>query len=147
MLVDDIGDVTITNDGATILKRLEIQHPAAKVRLLSLHNSPLPFVLPNAPTFLKLFDPICSLFPQILVELADLQDSEVGDGTTSVVIIASELLRKGSELVRQKIHPTSIIGGFRMAMREAVKYIEETLSLPVDKLGKVRFFLDFFRQI
>lgn len=59
MLVDDIGDVTITNDGATILKQLEVKHPAAKV----------------------------------LVELAQLQDKEIGDGTTSVVIIASELLR------------------------------------------------------
>lgn len=52
------------------------------------------------------------------MELADLQDNEVGDGTTSVVIIASELLRKANDLVRQKIHPTSIISGFRLAMRE-----------------------------
>ena len=59
MLVDDIGDVTITNDGATILKMLEVEHPAAKV----------------------------------LVELAELQDREVGDGTTSVVIVAAELLK------------------------------------------------------
>ena len=59
MLVDDIGDVTITNDGATILKQLEVKHPAAKV----------------------------------LVELAQLQDKEIGDGTTSVVIIAAELLK------------------------------------------------------
>ena len=59
MLVDDIGDVVITNDGATILKQLEVEHPAAKV----------------------------------LVELADLQDQEVGDGTTSVVLIAAELLK------------------------------------------------------
>lgn len=59
MLVDDIGDVTITNDGATILKKLEVQHPAARV----------------------------------LVDLAQLQDDEVGDGTTSVVIIAAELLK------------------------------------------------------
>jgi T-complex protein 1 subunit alpha len=59
MLVDDIGDVTITNDGATILKLLEVQHPAAKV----------------------------------LVELAEMQDSEVGDGTTSVVLLAAELLK------------------------------------------------------
>jgi len=102
MLVDDIGDVTITNDGATILSLLEVQHPAAK----------------------------------ILVELADQQDKAVGDGTTSVVVAAAELLKKGNELVRQKIHPTSIIAGYRMAMREAVKYIQNELSIPVDSLGQ-----------
>ncbi len=55
---------------------------------------------------------------QILVELAELQDQEVGDGTTSVVIVAAELLKRANELVRNKIHPTSIIGGYRIAMRE-----------------------------
>merc|ERR1712147_234971 len=73
MLVDDIGDVTITNDGATILKLLEVEHPAAK----------------------------------ILCELADLQDQEVGDGTTSVVIIAAELLKNANNLIKHKLHPTS----------------------------------------
>ncbi|QHO04356.1 T-complex protein 1 subunit alpha [Arachis hypogaea] len=102
MLVDDIGDVTITNDGATILKMLEVEHPAAKV----------------------------------LVELAELQDREVGDGTTSVVIVAAELLKRANDLVRNKIHPTSIISGYRLAMREACKYVEEKLSVKVDKLGK-----------
>ena len=62
--------------------------------------------------------------PQILVELADLQDREVGDGTTSVVILAAELLRRANDLVRNKIHPTSIIGGYRLAMRESVKFLE-----------------------
>merc|ERR1712013_705540 len=90
MMVDDIGDVTITNDGATILQLLEVEHPAAKV----------------------------------LVELAALQDEEVGDGTTSVVIIAAELLKNADELVKQKIHPTSIIAGYRLAMKESVKYIK-----------------------
>jgi T-complex protein 1 subunit alpha len=56
--------------------------------------------------------------PQILVELAELQDQEVGDGTTSVVIVAAELLKRANELVRAKIHPTSIISGYRLAMRE-----------------------------
>ena len=56
--------------------------------------------------------------PQILVELAGLQDQEVGDGTTSVVIFAAELLRRANDLVRNKIHPTSIITGYRLAMRE-----------------------------
>jgi chaperonin GroEL (HSP60 family) len=56
--------------------------------------------------------------PQILVELAELQDQEVGDGTTSVVIVAAEILKRANDLVRNKIHPTSIISGFRLAMRE-----------------------------
>ncbi|XP_065897765.1 T-complex protein 1 subunit alpha-like [Dysidea avara] len=102
MLVDDIGDVTVTNDGATILKLLEVEHPAAKV----------------------------------LVELADLQDQEVGDGTTSVVIVAAELLKCADELVKYRIHPTSIISGYRLACREACKYISDQLSCSVDSLGK-----------
>ena len=101
MLVDDIGDVTITNDGATILKMLEVNHPAAKV----------------------------------LVELADLQDQEVGDGTTSVVIIASELLKRANELVKSKIHPTTVMSGFRLAMREAVKYVKSNMITCVSELG------------
>jgi len=101
MMVDDIGDVTITNDGATILKLLEVEHPAAKV----------------------------------LVELAQLQDEEVGDGTTSVVIIAAELLKNADELVKQKIHPTSIIAGYRLASKEACKYIKENLTYSVESLG------------
>lgn len=102
MLVDDIGDVTITNDGATILKLLEVEHPAAKV----------------------------------LVELADLQDQEVGDGTTSVVIIAAELLKNADELVKCNIHPTSIISGYRLACKEACKYIQDHLTFSVDELGR-----------
>eukprot|EP00005_Dracoamoeba_jomungandri_P008234 CAMPEP_0174272826 /NCGR_PEP_ID=MMETSP0439-20130205/52531_1 /TAXON_ID=0 /ORGANISM="Stereomyxa ramosa, Strain Chinc5" /LENGTH=498 /DNA_ID=CAMNT_0015363619 /DNA_START=139 /DNA_END=1635 /DNA_ORIENTATION=- len=102
MLVDDIGDVTITNDGATILKLLEVEHPAAKV----------------------------------LVDLADLQDQEVGDGTTTVVILASELLKRANELVKHKIHPTSIISGFRLASKEACKYIKEHLEVHIDTVGK-----------
>jgi len=66
MLVDEIGDVTITNDGATILRQLEVEHPAAKT----------------------------------MVELSQLQDKEVGDGTTSVVIIAAELLKRANELIK-----------------------------------------------
>ena len=61
---------------------------------------------------------------QVLVELAQLQDEEVGDGTTSVVIIAAELLKNADELVKQKIHPTSIIAGYKVACKEAVKYIQ-----------------------
>eukprot|EP00967_Tisochrysis_lutea_P013659 scaffold15270_cov21-Tisochrysis_lutea.AAC.1 len=55
---------------------------------------------------------------EILVELAELQDAEVGDGTTSVVILAAELLKRANELVRNRIHPTNIISGYRLAMRE-----------------------------
>lgn len=102
MLVDDIGDVTVTNDGATILRLLEVEHPAARV----------------------------------LVELAQLQDEEVGDGTTSVVIIAAELLKNADELVKQKIHPTSIISGYRLACKEACKYIQEHLTFSVEELGR-----------
>ncbi|KAI0220230.1 T-complex protein 1 subunit alpha [Lamellibrachia satsuma] len=102
MLVDDIGDVTITNDGATILRLLEVEHPAAK----------------------------------ILVELAQLQDEEVGDGTTSVVIIAAELLKNADELVKCKIHPTSIISGYRLACKEACKYIQENMTVSTEELGR-----------
>lgn len=102
MLVDDIGDVQITNDGATILNLLEVEHPAGKV----------------------------------LVDLAKLQDEEVGDGTTSVVLIAAELLKNAEELVQNKIHPTSIISGYRLACKEACKYVQENLTLSVDTLGR-----------
>merc|ERR1719409_1240940 len=102
MLVDDIGYVTITNDGATILQQLEVEHPAAKV----------------------------------LVDLANLQDTEVGDGTTSVVIIAAELLKRANELVKSKIHPTTIMSGYRIAMKESLKWIQANLSMKVDALGE-----------
>lgn len=102
MMVDDIGDVTVTNDGATILSLLEVEHPAGR----------------------------------ILVELAQQQDKEVGDGTTSVVIVAAELLRRANELVKNRIHPTTIISGYRLALREAMRYMESTLSTKVDALGR-----------
>lgn len=72
----------------------------------------------------------------MLVELAQLQDDEVGDGTTSVVILAAELLKNADELVKQKIHPTSIISGYRLACKEACKYIAEHLTAPVDELDR-----------
>ncbi|KAG1826971.1 chaperonin Cpn60/TCP-1 family [Suillus subaureus] len=102
MLVDNIGEVTISNDGATILSLLSVEHPAGK----------------------------------IFVDLAQKQDKEVGDGTTSVVIIASELLRRANELVKAKIHPTTIITGYRLACREAVKFMQDQLSIKVDSLGR-----------
>ncbi|EDN10821.1 T-complex protein 1 subunit alpha [Histoplasma capsulatum] len=102
MMVDDIGDVTVTNDGATILSLLDIEHPAGK----------------------------------ILVDLAKQQDKEVGDGTTSVVLIAAELLRRANELMKNRIHPTTIITGYRLALREAVKYMNENISTKVEHLGR-----------
>lgn len=73
---------------------------------------------------------------KVLVDLAELQDQEVGDGTTSVVIIAAELLKNADNLVKQKIHPTSVISGFRWACKLACKYIQENLSISTEDLGK-----------
>lgn len=98
MLVDNYGEMTITNDGATILKQLEVSHPAAKV----------------------------------LVDLSDLQDQEVGDGTTTVVLLAAELLRRGNMLIEQGVHPTWVVTSFKSAAKEAVKYIQKRLTFNVD---------------
>lgn len=97
-----IQEVTISNDGATILSLLAVEHPAGRV----------------------------------FVDLAQKQDKEVGDGTTSVVLIAAELLRRANELVKQKIHPTTIITGYRLACREACKFMQDQLSVKVDALGR-----------
>lgn len=101
-LVDDIGEVTVTNDGATILSLLDVQHPAG----------------------------------EILVQLAQQQDREVGDGTTSVVIFATELLRRANDLVKNKIHPTTIINGYRLALKEATNFVTQILSTPTAQLGR-----------
>lgn len=102
MLVDEVGDVVVTNDGATILKRLDVEHPAGRM----------------------------------LVDLAQLQDQEIGDGTTSVVILAAELLKRAHDLIVQGIHATNIIAGYKLAMREACNYLKSNLSVRVDTLGK-----------
>lgn len=73
---------------------------------------------------------------KIFVDLAQKQDKEVGDGTTSVVIIGAELLRRANELVKAKIHPTTIITGYRLACKEAVKFLQDQLSIKVDTLGR-----------
>ena len=91
MLVDSMGDIVITNDGATILKELDIEHPAAKM----------------------------------IVEVAKTQDNECGDGTTSAVVIAGELLKKSEALIEENVHPTVISNGFRLAAHEAVKILKE----------------------
>ncbi len=98
----DTQEVTISNDGATILSLLSVEHPAGR----------------------------------IFVDLAQKQDKEVGDGTTSVVIIAAELLRRANELVKAKIHPTTIITGYRLACREAVRFMQDQLSVKVEQLGR-----------
>ena len=85
MLVSELGDIVITNDGATILEEMNVEHPVAK----------------------------------IMVDIAKTQDKEVGDGTTTVVIMAGELLRGAGELLEQGIHPTTIIRGYKMAANKA----------------------------
>jgi thermosome len=97
MLVDSFGDVTITNDGRTILDEMDIQHPAAKM----------------------------------LVEVAKTQDKEAGDGTTSSVIVAGELLAKAEELIDKNIHPTIIIEGYKQAAEKALETLNK-IALPID---------------
>lgn len=70
------------------------------------------------------------------MQLAQLQDAEVGDGTTSVVILAAELLKRANELIKMKVHPTNIISGFKIAAKEACSYIENKLAVSVEKLGE-----------
>jgi len=91
MLVSSIGDVTITNDGVTILDEMEIEHPAAKM----------------------------------MVEIAKTQEEEVGDGTTTAVVLAGELLKKSEELLDQNIHPILIAKGFKMASTKALEILDE----------------------
>jgi len=90
MLVDSLGDVTITNDGATILKEIDVQHPAAKM----------------------------------LVEISKSTDNEVGDGTTSVVVLAGALLEQAESLIEQDVHPTIIVDGYRKAANKAKQFIK-----------------------
>jgi thermosome len=91
MLVDSLGDVTITNDGATILKEIDVQHPAAKM----------------------------------LVEIAKTTDNEVGDGTTSAVVLAGGLLENAESLLTQDVHPTIIVDGYRKAAKKAKQYLQD----------------------
>jgi thermosome len=91
MLVASFGDVTITNDGATILKEMDVQNPAAKM----------------------------------MVEVAKAQDQEVGDGTTTAVVLASELLTKAEDLIGKDVHPTVIVDGYRQATEKALQVLQE----------------------
>ena len=97
MLVSGIGDVVITNDGATIMKELDVQHPAAKM----------------------------------LVEVAKTQDNEVGDGTTTVVVLAGQLLGKAEKLLDLDVHPTVIVDGYKKAADRAVDYLSK-IAITVD---------------
>ncbi|MCH3977782.1 MAG: TCP-1/cpn60 chaperonin family protein [Candidatus Methanomethylophilus sp.] len=103
MLVNTIGDVVITNDGVTILKELDVQHPAAKM----------------------------------LVEVAKTQDTECGDGTTTSVVLAGELLKQSEELINANVHPTVITNGYNMAAAEAIKILNEiAIDAKNDKMLK-----------
>jgi thermosome len=97
MLIDSLGDITITNDGAAILNEIEVEHPAAKM----------------------------------MVEIAKTQDDMVGDGTTTTVVLASELLKKAEELLDQNIHPTILVSGYRKAAQKAIEALNKT-AVPVD---------------
>lgn len=97
MLVDSLGDVTITNDGATILKEIDVQHPAAKM----------------------------------MVEISKATDNEVGDGTTSVVVLAGALIEKAEELISKDVHPTIIVDGYRKSAIKAIEILS-TLAQKID---------------
>jgi len=107
MLVDSLGDVTITSDGRTILDEMDVEHPAAKM----------------------------------MVEVAKTQDEEVGDGTTTAVIVASELLGKVEELIGKNVHPTVIIDGYRKAADRALETLEK-IAIPVKFTDK-----DFLKKV
>jgi thermosome len=101
MLVSSFGDVTITNDGATILKEMDIEHPAAKM----------------------------------MVEVSKTTDNEVGDGTTSVVILTGELLSKAEGLIDKNVHPTIIVDGYRKAEEKGLQLFDE-IAIPVSPLDR-----------
>jgi thermosome len=97
MLVDSMGDITITNDGVTILKEVDVEHPAAKM----------------------------------LVEVAKTQDQQCGDGTTTAVVLAGELLKRAESLLEQNIHPTVITRGFQLALAESNKLLTERIGIKI----------------
>jgi thermosome len=98
MLVDPMGDIIVTNDGVTILREMQIEHPAAKM----------------------------------IIEVAKTQEEEVGDGTTTAVVLAGELLKKAEHLLDQEIHPTIISRGYRIAAEYALEVLEK-ISEPVSE--------------
>ena len=102
MLVDSMGDVTITSDGRTILDQMDVEHPAAKM----------------------------------MIEVAKTQDDEVGDGTTTSVILAGELLGKAEDLINKNVHPTVIIDGYRKAANKALEMLE-TIAITIEPRDKM----------
>eukprot|EP00917_Polyrhabdina_sp_WS-2016_P013519 GHVP01029677.1.p1 GENE.GHVP01029677.1~~GHVP01029677.1.p1 ORF type:complete len:544 (+),score=90.56 GHVP01029677.1:44-1675(+) len=102
MIVDEVGDVVVSNDGATILKHIDNKHPAARV----------------------------------LFDVTEHQDQEVGDGTTSVVLLTAELLKRGLKLIELGIHPTVIIAGFKLASKEAATFLKSRYSSTSDSLSR-----------
>ncbi len=102
MLVDSMGDVTITNDGATMLKEIDVQHPAGKM----------------------------------IIEISKTVDSEVGDGTTSSVVLAGALLANAEEMIEKGVHPMVIIDGYRRAATKAQKILDE-ISVGVEPENRV----------
>ncbi len=105
MLVDSMGDVVITNDGVTILKEIDVEHPAAKM----------------------------------LVEVAKTQDAECGDGTTTSVVLAGELLKKAEELLEANVHPTVIAAGYRMAAEKSLDILERnSLKIAIKDVKKLK---------
>src|SRR5512136_405610 len=101
MLVDSLGDVTITNDGATILKEIDVQHPAAKM----------------------------------LVEISKATDNEVGDGTTSAVVLAGALLENAEDLLQKDVHPTLIVDGYMIASAKALEILDQ-IAIKIDPTSK-----------
>ncbi|MBU0666462.1 MAG: thermosome subunit alpha [Nanoarchaeota archaeon] len=99
MIVDSMGDVTVTNDGVTILEEMNIDHPSAKM----------------------------------IVEIAKTQEDEVGDGTTTAVVLAGELLKKAESLLDQEIHPTVIVKGYRLAAEKAQEILNQMAVNVTDK--------------
>jgi chaperonin GroEL (HSP60 family) len=97
MLIDSLGDITITNDGAAILDEVDVEHPAAKM----------------------------------MVEVAKTQDDMVGDGTTTAVVLAGELLKHAEELAEQNVHPLIIVSGYRKAAHKAIETLEK-VAIAVD---------------
>ncbi|MGI0132050.1 MAG: thermosome subunit beta [Thermoplasmata archaeon] len=105
MLVDSMGDVVVTNDGVTILKEMDVEHPAAKM----------------------------------LVEVAKTQDQECGDGTTTAVVLAGELLKRAESLIEQNIHPTIISQGYRLASQKALEVLTSISSdVKIDDVATLR---------
>jgi len=104
MLVDSLGDITITNDGATILKEMEVEHPAAKM----------------------------------IVEVAKTQEEEVGDGTTTAVVLAGELLKNAEVLLDQEVHPTIIANGYKIAAEKAEEILSR-IAIKVDEKNEEKY--------